>query len=120
MPWEGSTLHVSKVNYDPTSNLVDLAQPLVPGSTIKIAGSKEISVSQPRWSLTGTGGERDRLVYLCDKTGFSELYEWHEGGAEEGKLLLGKVGGYDVGGELCCFWSSMLAARCPDNSPLDL
>ena len=100
MPWEGSTLHVSKLNYDPTSNLINLAQPLIAGSTIKIAGSKEISVSQPRWSLAGVGEEKERLVYLCDKTGFSELYAWEEGAEGEGNLLLGKVGGYDVGGEI--------------------
>ena len=85
MPWEGSELWVGKYE--------DKA--IVPGSQQHLAGVKAgvESSSQPRWS---TISERETLVFLSDRTGFYEMYQWSEG--KEVELLAKHPGGSDVGG----------------------
>jgi Tol biopolymer transport system component len=86
MPWTKSSLYVVEVTQS-TSGLTF-------GTPLKIAGEGNESVSQPRWSLEG-----NVLVYLSDKSGYSELYRWSpDTGAA--KPVLTTLTGADVGGEL--------------------
>ncbi|GAA5865130.1 hypothetical protein JCM8547_007723 [Rhodosporidiobolus lusitaniae] len=94
MPWEGSELWVAKVNLDGEGK-VDARSPLVQGSARKIAGEKNgvESVSQPRWALEG-----EKLVFLSDKSGFYELYEFDAEKRDEPKQVLKELPGKDTGG----------------------
>ena len=80
MPWDRSQLFVASIDGNTLSNIT------------QIAGSKDedVSVSQPRWSLSG-----NILTFLCDKTNFLELYVWTGEGNVE--LLNGQTNS-DVGG----------------------
>ncbi|GAA6033030.1 hypothetical protein JCM8097_000109 [Rhodosporidiobolus ruineniae] len=93
MPWEGSELYIARVGEK--DGKVDLAAPLVEGSKRKVAGVKgDESISQPRWALEG-----EKLVFLSDRTGFYELYQFEpEKEGAEVELLLKEPTGADVGG----------------------
>ncbi|GAA5888938.1 hypothetical protein JCM6882_009687, partial [Rhodosporidiobolus microsporus] len=95
MPWESSELWVAEVN--PSFTTGGETPLLVEGSARKVAGEKngDESVSQPRWAQ----GEEEKLVFLSDRTGFYELYEFEpEKKGGEVKLLLPEPAGADVGG----------------------
>lgn len=93
MPWEGSELWVAEVGFKADGS-VDVDAVVVPGSAKKLAGvaAGVESVSQLRWSLKDG---KDLLVFLSDRTGFYELYQWSEGGQVE--LVLKTPGGSDIG-----------------------
>ncbi|GAA5821606.1 hypothetical protein JCM11251_000931 [Rhodosporidiobolus azoricus] len=98
MPWESSELWVAKVNPDFAAS--SSSSPLVEGSAKKVAGelNGDESVSQPRWAQTGED-EKEKLVFLSDRTGFYEMYEFEpEKDGGEVKLLLPEATGADVGG----------------------
>lgn len=65
MPWDGTELWLADVNADGT-----LANPRV------VAGGLNESIFQPQWSPAGT------LYFVSDRTGWWNLYRWHEGLAE--------------------------------------
>ncbi|GJN93665.1 hypothetical protein Rhopal_006722-T1 [Rhodotorula paludigena] len=98
MPWEGSELWVAEVahNADGTVNVSEL---VVPGSATKVAGASGNveSVSQPRWALA-CEGQPEKLVFLSDRTGFYELYQYEPEGNKEVKPVLQELTGADVGG----------------------
>jgi hypothetical protein len=104
MPWEGSELWVARVSLTASGN-VNVEQVVEKGSARKIAGKKAgvESVSQARWAV-----DEDKLVFLCDRTGFYELYSWSEG--EEVGLLLSEPTGADVGGTSSCSSRHLLLA----------
>lgn len=94
MPWEGSELWVAEVGIK--DGEVDLENVVKPGSAKKIAGEGKgvESVSQPRWVE-----DEDKLLFLSDRTGFYELYQWtQEGGV---RMVLEEPTGADAGGEVC-------------------
>lgn len=62
MPWDGATLKVAGVLPDGTIGPAEV-----------IAGSETESVVQPRWLADGS------LVFLSDRTGWWNLYRWHDG-----------------------------------------
>lgn len=80
MPWEGSELWVAEV-----ATPLDPSTLLKEGSARKVAGALEgrESVSQPRWSPEG-----DNLVFLSDRTGWLELYEFAVEGDGQVKMLV--------------------------------
>jgi dipeptidyl aminopeptidase/acylaminoacyl peptidase len=61
MPWDGTELWVATVAAD--GQLTD-------GQ--KVAGGREESIFQPQWGLD------DRLYFVSDRTGWWNLYRWHD------------------------------------------
>lgn len=82
MPWTKSSLVAASVEVGATGTI------LVHTSTVIASGNE--SVSQPRWESDG-----DRLVFLSDRTGYSELFVWD--GKGEAQLVLEAATGSDVG-----------------------
>lgn len=87
MPWTRSALYVLPVTREGTNGALQFGTPQRVST-----GGKE-SCSQPKWDVK----DSQRLVYLSDKSGFSELYVWQ--GKGESKPLLKELTGADVGGE---------------------
>lgn len=76
MPWEGSELKVAQIN---------LEHKKVVGDVESVAGKHgEESVSQPIWSPSSD----DTLLFLCDRTGYLNLYRHTVGGKEESSAKL--------------------------------
>lgn len=98
-PWEGSELWVAEVAHN-ADGTVNISKLVVPGSAIKVAGvsGNVESVSQPRWALAREG-QPEKLVFLSDRTGFYELYQYEPEGNKEVKPVLQELTGADVGGE---------------------
>jgi dipeptidyl aminopeptidase/acylaminoacyl peptidase len=65
MPWDGTTLWVAPVRPDGTV-----------GEPRQVAGGPEESVFQPEWSPDGV------LYFVCDRTGWWNLYRWRDGAVE--------------------------------------
>jgi dipeptidyl aminopeptidase/acylaminoacyl peptidase len=64
MPWDETTLWCAEIH--PDGRL---------GPTRRVAGGRSISVQEPRWSPAGV------LHYVCDETGWWNLYRWTDQGA---------------------------------------
>jgi dienelactone hydrolase len=62
MPWDGTDLWVGSVRDDGKL-----------GTAVHIAGGTEESITQPRWAPDGS------LVFVSDRTGWSNLYRWRQG-----------------------------------------
>ena len=65
MPWDGTELWVSKLNEDGSLGRLE-----------RVAGSIDESVVQPHWSPDGV------LYFVSDRTGWWNLYRWHDGHVE--------------------------------------
>ncbi|MDV6345346.1 S9 family peptidase [Nitrosomonas sp. Is37] len=65
MPWDGTELWVAELLADGTI-----------GQRTLVAGGKAESIFQPQWSPDGT------LYFISDRTGWWNLYRWHEQQAE--------------------------------------
>jgi dipeptidyl aminopeptidase/acylaminoacyl peptidase len=65
MPWDGTELWVAEISSDGT-----------PGGPLLVAGGAAESVFQPQWSPDGT------LYFVSDRTGWWNLYRWHDGESE--------------------------------------
>lgn len=93
MPWEGSELWVAQVNRGADGKVI-VEQAVVKGSAKKIAGKKgnQESISQARWA-----NDEDTLVFLSDRTGFYELFQFTE--EKEVELVLSEATNSDVGRE---------------------
>lgn len=63
MPWDGTTLRVAGISFDPEGVRIDQGTVL--------AGGAEESVTQPRWSPAGV------LHYVSDRTGWWNIYDEH-------------------------------------------
>lgn len=63
MPWEGSELHVGRVNLD-SGKVID--------SSLAAGAPGSESVSQPAWMP----GSDDTLLFLCDRSGYLNLYRY--------------------------------------------
>ena len=61
MPWDGTELWVGDLNADGTL-----------GERERVAGGMEESIFQPEWSARGD------LYFISDRTGWWNLYRWHE------------------------------------------
>jgi hypothetical protein len=97
MPWEGSELYVAKIARGSSGSLE-----VVKGSEMHIAGAAKgvESVSQARWVPGGA-----KLLFLSDRSGFYELYEWTSGQPTV-RLVLSEATGSDMGGE-CSFFRAV-------------
>ncbi len=65
MPFDGSELWVGE--FAPDGSL---------RNKLKLAGGLDESVTQPKWSKSGD------LYFISDRTGWWNLYRWHDGGVE--------------------------------------
>ncbi len=66
MPWDGTELWVSELKADGSLE-----------RTAKIAGGPSESIFQPEWSPDGHA-----LIFSSDRTGWWNLYRWHDGRVE--------------------------------------
>ncbi|SCV73315.1 BQ2448_7241 [Microbotryum intermedium] len=88
MPWEGSLLNVAPVSLSENKKSIKIdvsSKQLVAGQSKNVE-----SVSQARWAA-----DDDRLIFLCDRTGYYELYQWTEG--KDAKMVLSEPTVHDVG-----------------------
>ncbi|KDE04601.1 hypothetical protein MVLG_04981 [Microbotryum lychnidis-dioicae p1A1 Lamole] len=88
MPWEGSLLCVAPVRLSDDKKSIEVnvaAKQVIAGQVKNVE-----AVSQARWAEI-----EDRLVFLCDRTGYNELYQWTEG--KEAKMVLAEPTAHDVG-----------------------
>ncbi|SGY43476.1 BQ5605_C001g00029 [Microbotryum silenes-dioicae] len=88
MPWEGSLLCVAPVRLSDDKKSIEVnvaAKQVIAGQVKNVE-----AVSQARWAEN-----EDRLVFLCDRTGYNELYQWTEG--KEAKMVLAEPTAHDVG-----------------------
>ena len=65
MPWDGCTLSIAPLGGDG-----------LPGAAHRVAGGPAEAVFQPQWSPAG------QLHFVSDRTGWWNLYRWHDGKAE--------------------------------------
>ncbi|PIE35088.1 peptidase [candidate division KSB3 bacterium] len=65
MPWDGTELWLAEFQADGTL-----------GQAQKVAGGQTESIFQPQWSPEGT------LYFVSDRTGWWNLYRWHNGQVE--------------------------------------
>ena len=76
MPWDGTELWVGEFNEDGSV-----------GHTEMVAGGQEESIFQPEWSPDGV------LHFTSDRTGWWNLYRWHEGQIEPVYEMEAEFGG---------------------------
>jgi dipeptidyl aminopeptidase/acylaminoacyl peptidase len=65
MPWDGTELWVGELQADGSLGRIE-----------SVAGGVDESIFQPEWSPDGV------LYFVADRTGWWNLYRWHEGGVE--------------------------------------
>lgn len=93
MPWTKSSIYVLSVTTN-EQGILSFGEPR------KIAGAEAEAVSQSRWAK-----DENRLIFLSDRSGYSELYSW-EPESNQIQSVLNELTGADIGGPDWTFGNS--------------